>query len=272
MTSAEPLTPEPVTPELVSPHPDVNRLIGAKRLVAGARRVVVLTGAGISTGSGIPDFRGPNGVWTRNPEAEKLASIEHYLADPAIRQRSWQSRLNHGAWAAVPGPAHVALARFGSTGCLDLLVTQNVDGLHLAAGSDPTRFVEIHGTMREAVCMDCGCRGPMASTLDRVRAGELDPDCLSCGGILKSATVSFGQSLDSDALERSFAAAGDCDLMVAVGSTLAVFPIAQMVPIAASAGAPVVVVNAEPTQMDDLAAELVRGDIAEVVPLLFAQE
>ena len=246
--------------------------MASRSLVSGARRVVVLTGAGISTGSGIPDFRGPNGVWTRDPEAEKLASIEHYLEDPAIRQRSWQSRLDHAAWSAEPGPAHRALARFGGTGRLDLLVTQNVDGLHLAAGSDPTRLVEIHGTMREASCLDCGWRGPMASTLDRVRAGELDPDCPSCGGILKSATVSFGQSLDVGSLERSFAAAGECELMVAVGSTLAVFPIAQMVPIAAQAGAAVIVVNGESTQMDGLAAGLVRGDIDEVVPLLFAQE
>jgi NAD-dependent deacetylase len=236
--------------------------------VAAARRVVALTGAGISTDSGIPDFRGPQGVWTKNPEAEKLATLQNYLADPEVRRRSWQSRLTHPGWTARPNPGHLALVALERAGRLDTLITQNVDGLHQLAGSSPERVVEIHGTMREVVCMSCGERAPMERALARVRAGEQDPPCRSCGGILKSATISFGQALVPEDLYRAQAAAERCDLMLAVGTTLAVYPVAGVVPVAKRAGARVVIVNAEPTAMDELADAVLRGPISAILPRL----
>lgn len=240
----------------------------AAEMVAAARRVVVLTGAGISTDSGIPDFRGPQGLWTRDPDAEKLADIRYYVADPAIRRKAWIGRLENPAWTAEPNAGHLALCGLERRGVLELLVTQNVDGLHGLSGLDPSRIVEVHGTIREVVCLGCDDRNPAGSTLERVRAGEADPACLRCGGILKSATVSFGQSLVAEDLERSFAAARRGDLLLAVGTTLGVYPIASMVPEAVAAGAQVVIVNGGPTQMDDAADVVVRGSISEVLPVI----
>lgn len=238
----------------------------AAALIDEAEQVAVLTGAGISTDSRIPDFRGPQGVWTKNPEAEKQATIQNYLADPEVRRRSWMTRLDSPMWAAEPNPGHLALLRLESRGKLHLLMTQNVDGLHHAAGSDPERIVEVHGTAREVVCMSCTYRVPMQTVLDRVRQGEADPECPDCGGILKSATISFGQSLVAEDIERSQVAASTCDLMLAVGSTLAVFPIARAVPIAKTSGAKVVIVNGSPTEMDGLADVVVNGSISDVLP------
>jgi NAD-dependent protein deacetylase/lipoamidase len=234
--------------------------------VEEARRLVVLTGAGISTDSGIPDFRGPQGVWTRNPEAEKLATLQNYLADPDVRRRAWRSRLESPAWQARPNAGHRALVALERGGRLDTLVTQNVDGLHQMAGSSPERVIEIHGTMREVACLSCGERAPMERMLERVRAGEEDPACRTCGGILKSATISFGQSLVQADLARAGQAARRCDLMLAVGTKLSVWPIAGMVPTARDAGARVVIVNAEPTEMDEMAHAVLRGSISELLP------
>ena len=236
--------------------------------IDGARRIVVLTGAGISTESGIPDFRGPQGVWTRDPQAEKMATLQHYMADPEVRKRSWQSRLHSPAWTAEPNAGHRALVALERRGILDTLITQNVDGLHQKAGTSPARMVEIHGTMREVVCMDCGERAAMERALARVRAGEEDPPCRSCKGILKSATISFGQSLVQEDLRRAERAAHGCDLMLAVGTTLSVYPIAGVVPVAKDAGARVVIVNAEATAMDDLADAVLRGSIGEILPAI----
>ena len=234
--------------------------------IDAAERVVVLTGAGISTDSGIPDFRGPQGVWTRNPGAEKLATLQNYVAEPEVRKRAWRSRLESPAWTAEPNAGHRALVTLERRGKLDTLITQNIDGLHLAAGSSPARVVEIHGTMREVVCLDCGERAPMERALARVRAGEEDPPCRSCGGILKSATISFGQGLVPEDLRRAERAAARCDLMLAVGTKLSVFPIAGVVPVAKRAGARVVIVNAEPTEMDELADAVLRGSISQLLP------
>jgi NAD-dependent deacetylase len=234
--------------------------------IDAAKRVVVLTGAGISTDSGIPDFRGPQGVWTRNPGAEKLATLQNYVAEPEVRKRAWRSRLESPAWTAEPNAGHRALVTLERRGKLDTLITQNIDGLHLAAGSSPARVVEIHGTMREVVCLDCGERAPMERALARVRAGEEDPPCRSCGGILKSATISFGQGLVPEDLRRAERAAARCDLMLAVGTKLSVFPIAGVVPVAKRAGARVVIVNAEPTEMDELADAVLRGSISQLLP------
>jgi NAD-dependent deacetylase len=234
--------------------------------VENARRLVVLTGAGISTDSGIPDFRGPQGVWTRNPEAEKLATLQNYLADPDVRRRAWRSRLESPAWQARPNAGHRALVVLERRGQLDTLITQNVDGLHQMAGSSPDRVIEIHGTMREVACLSCGERTTMERVLERVRAGEEDPACRTCGGILKSATISFGQSLVQADLARAGEAARQCDLMLAVGTKLAVWPIAGVVPTARDAGARVVIINAEPTEMDEMAHGLLRGSISALLP------
>ena len=240
----------------------------AAALVASATQIVVLTGAGISTDSGIQDFRGPNGLWTKNPEAEKQATLQHYVADPDVRKASWQSRLNHPAWRAKPNPGHDAIVELERRGKLLAVLTQNVDGLHLMAGTSRELLVEVHGNMREVVCLSCDDRAPMERALERVRAGEDDPACRSCGGILKSATISFGQSLVVDDLERADRAARSCDLLLAVGTTLGVYPIAAVVPTAKRAGATVVIVNAQPTEMDDIADVVVRGSISEVLPAL----
>ena len=234
--------------------------------------MLVLTGAGISTESGIPDFRGPQGLWTKDPGAERRADISVYLADPSVRCQAWRHRLRAAATVPRPNQGHRALVELERRGVLDTLVTQNVDGLHLDAGHDPSKVVEIHGTTREVQCMSCGHRQPMEPVLDRVRAGEDDPSCLQptaggvCGGILKSATISFGQSLVPENLERSEAAARRCDLVLAVGSTLGVYPAAGLVPLASRCGAPVVIVNGDPTELDFLAEAVVRGRIGEVLP------
>ncbi|HEX3326346.1 MAG TPA: NAD-dependent deacylase [Actinomycetota bacterium] len=237
-------------------------------LVARAEKVVVLTGAGISTESGIPDFRGPNGVWTRDPAAEKLSSLDHYMSDPDLRVRVWQTRLRHPARRARPNRAHEALARLEAVGRLDTLITQNIDGLHLAAGTSPDRLIEIHGNMREVVCMGCGGRGPMERALNRVRSGDADPSCEDCGGILKSATISFGQSLVREDLARAQRAARSCDLFLAVGTSLTVYPVAYLPRLALEAGAGLVIFNAEPTPLDAHADARVEGRVGESLPAL----
>jgi NAD-dependent deacetylase len=236
--------------------------------LAEATKVVVLTGAGISTDSGIPDFRGPEGVWTKDPEAEKRATLRHYLDDPDVRKQAWRHRASAPAWTAQPNAGHRALVDLEGTGRLLALLTQNIDGLHQAAGSTAELVVEIHGTIREVACLDCGERAPMERALARVAAGEEDPPCRSCGGILKSATISFGQSLVAADLARAEQAARACDLLLAVGSTLSVYPIADVVPIAKMHGAAVVIVNGSETAMDDLADVALRGSISEVLPAL----
>ena len=237
-----------------------------RQWLGASSRVVALTGAGISTESGIPDFRGPEGVWTKNPKAERLSNIQHYMSDPEVRRLSWQSRLEHPAWQARPNAGHLALVALERRGVLDALITQNIDGLHQMAGTSPAKVIEVHGTMRDVTCMACGWRGPMGPVLDRVRAGEEDPPCTSCGGILKSATISFGQALVPAVINRAMEAAEGADLLLAVGTSLQVYPVAGTVPLAKSAGARVVIVNAEPTPFDDLADAVLRDPIGQVLP------
>jgi len=234
-------------------------------------RIVALTGAGISTDSGIPDFRGPQGVWTKNPKAERLSNIQHYMSDPEVRKLSWQSRLDHPAWHAAPNAGHRALVELERRGALHALVTQNIDGLHQLAGHARDMVIEVHGTMRDVVCMTCGWRAPMTVAMDRVRAGEEDPPCMHCGGILKSATISFGQSLDAAVISRAMRAAERADLLLAIGTSLQVYPVAAAVPLAKAAGARVVIVNAEPTPFDVLADAVLRQPIGEILPLLCAR-
>ena len=236
--------------------------------VEAAERTVVLTGAGISTDSGIPDFRGPQGVWTKNPGAEKQATLQNYVADREVRKAAWKSRLEQQAWLKEPNAGHRALVDLERRGKLHMLITQNVDGLHLKAGTSRERLVEIHGTLREVTCLDCGERAPMERAIARVRAGEEDPPCRSCGGILKSATISFGQGLVADDLRRAERAASECDFLLAVGTTLAVYPIAGVVPVAKRVGARIAILNAEPTAMDELGDAVVRGGITDLLPRL----
>ena len=236
--------------------------------IVAARRIVVLTGAGISTDSGIPDFRGPRGVWTKNPKAEKLSDIRHYMNDPDVRRLSWQSRLDHPAWDAKPNAGHLALAGLERQGRLHALITQNIDELHQMAGNSPEKVIEVHGTMRKVVCMSCGWRGPMQETLERVRAGEEDPPCRSCGGILKSATISFGQQLVPEVIDRAMRAATESDVFISVGTSLQVYPIAETVALARSARARIVILNAEPTPFDEMADAVFRDSISSILPRL----
>jgi len=233
-----------------------------------ARRVVALTGAGISTDSGIPDFRGPQGLWTKNPKAERLSDIRYYMSDPEVRRLAWQSRLEHPAWEAKPNAGHRALVELERRGKLHALITQNIDELHQIAGNSPEKVIEVHGTVRQVVCMSCGEQAPMDRALARVRAGEADPPCRSCGGILKSATISFGQALVPEVIDRAMQAAIEAEVLLAVGSTLQVYPVAGAVPAAKAAGAKLVIVNAEPTAFDDLADAVFNEPISEVLPRL----
>ena len=250
-----------------------------RRWIDEARRIVVLTGAGISTDSGIPDFRGPQGVWTRNPAAEKAANLQTFLSDPEARRASWRYRLEAPTRSAKPNAGHRALVVLQRRGKLDTLITQNVDGLHQQAGSDPARVVEMHGNAHWTVCWACGDRRPMPEMLERVQAGEDDPRCLAasadgepCGGIVKAATISFGQQLVPEDIERAERAAASCDLLLAVGSTLTVTPAAYAVPIAKEAGARVVIVNAEPTAYDQLADAVIKGSISEVLTAIVGED
>jgi NAD-dependent deacetylase len=239
-----------------------------QRWIEAARRVVALTGAGISTDSGIPDFRGPQGVWTKNPKAEKLSDIRYYMSDPEVRRLSWQSRLENPAWSARPNPGHHALVELERRGKLHALITQNIDELHQQAGNSPEKVIEVHGTMRKVVCMSCGERAAMERALARVRAGEEDPPCRTCGGILKSATISFGQQLVPEVIDRAMQAAGEAEVLLAIGTSLQVYPIAGAVPLAKRAGARVVIVNAEPTPFDEIADAVFNESISVVLPAL----
>lgn len=240
----------------------------AARLLGGAERIVVLTGAGISTDSGIPDYRGPNGLWTKNPLAEKTSTLSHYVNDRAVRQFAWQTRVNSPAWTAEPNAGHRALVDLERGGNLHALVTQNIDELHQRAGSDPDKVVEVHGTMRRYHCWTCQDEGPMEVMLERVRAGEDDPACLLCGGVVKSATISFGQSLVPEVIARALRTAEEADVLLAVGTSLKVYPVKNMIPRARAAGATVIIVNGEPTAMDHLAHHVLTGSTSELLPAI----
>lgn len=236
--------------------------------VGAASRIVVLTGAGISTDSGIPDFRGPQGVWTRNPGAERMSNIRDYVADAEVRKQVWRGRLASPAWAARPNPGHMALVSLELRGRLHTLVTQNTDELHQRAGNDPANVVELHGTMRKVTCLSCGDRGPMEPVLERVRSGDEDPHCHRCGGILKSATISFGENLVPEDLDRAQRAAQNSDLFLAVGSSLTVYPAAGLPEVALASGARLVVMNAQGTPFDRYAAAVFTDQLGTVLPEL----
>lgn len=236
-----------------------------KEWIERSGRTVALVGAGISTDSGIPDFRGPKGLWTLNPKAERMSDISYYVSDPEVRMLAWQSRLEHPAWSASPNEGHRALVTLESKGLLSTIITQNIDGLQQLAGSSPDRVIEVHGNVREVMCLSCDYLAPMEEALDRVRAGEADPPCPECGGLLKSATISFGQALVPEVIDRAFAEAEACNLMLCIGSTLTVYPVAMLPTTASRAGARVVTINGEPTAYDDQADAVLRGDITEIL-------
>ena len=239
-----------------------------RRWIDSSKRIVALTGAGISTDSGIPDFRGPQGLWTRNPAAEKMSDIRYYVADREVRKASWQVRLASPVWTAQPNAGHTALAALERRGKLEAVITQNIDGLHQKAGNSPNRVIEVHGTIHNVVCLNCGWKGPMQETLDRLRAGEDDPPCRTCNGILKSDTISFGQPLAPEVIQRAMNAAQQTDLLLAIGSSLQVYPVAGAVPSARAAGARVVIMNGQPTPFDNIADAVFDGSISEVLPLV----
>jgi NAD-dependent deacetylase len=237
------------------------------RLVEASSNVVVLTGAGVSTASGIPDFRGPEGVWTKNPEAERLSNIEAFTSSSEVREAVWQRLLLRRDVVFEPNAAHRALVTFERTGKLKGLITQNIDGLHIAAGSDPELVIEVHGNSRRSRCLRCGAELPTSVVLDRVAAGERDPHCRevaagsTCHGLLKTAVVSFGQQLPVQEFARAEFLAKNCELLICIGSTLEVHPVSGLVPKALARGARLVIVNADPTPFDDDADVVVRGDI-----------
>ncbi|PRH77648.1 NAD-dependent deacetylase [Streptomyces solincola] len=234
--------------------------------------VAFLSGAGVSTDSGISDYRGPDGLWRRDPDAEKLVTYAYYMADPEIRRRAWLMRRDAPTLRAAPNAAHRAIAALDRRdGFAVRVLTQNVDGLHQAAGLPERKVLELHGTARTVVCTGCQARSPMADALARVDAGEDDPACAACGGVLKPATVMFGERLDPAVLGEAMGIAEAAEVFVAVGSTLQVQPAASLAGIAAEHGARLVVVNAEPTPYDELADEVVREPIGTALPALLGK-
>lgn len=237
--------------------------------MSAAPRITLLTGAGISTGAGIPDFRGPQGLWTLDPAAEKTSTISWYLQDQHVRELSWQIRASTNIWAARPTAAHCAITELEKQGHVVGVITQNTDGLQQQAGTSPGLVHEVHGTERAVRCQDCGRVNSSDPIFTRVRAGDLqDFRCDVCGGILRPDVIMFEEMLDPEVMDKAQRAAENCDVMIAVGTTLSVVPAANFFPLALSAGAAGYIVNAEPTPYDDVADDVLRGDIQVELPLL----
>jgi NAD-dependent deacetylase len=250
------------------PVDDTNSVTRVEVMLAAVDRITVLTGAGISTASGIPDFRGPNGVWTKDPLAQKTSTLSHYLSEPEVRKRAWRDRVAWMTTSPQPNDGHRAVVRLQERGQLRAVVTQNVDGLHQLSGIEPHRVHEVHGTRWNTRCWSCKDARSMHEALERVVAGDPDPACLRCGGILKSDTILFEEPLVPEVIEAAMKASEECDVLLAVGSTLSVYPAAYCVPRAKRAGARVVIVNGEQTELDSMADEIVLGDINTVLPRL----
>ncbi|HEX9889879.1 MAG TPA: Sir2 family NAD-dependent protein deacetylase [Nitriliruptorales bacterium] len=242
------------------------------RVLAEAERAVAFTGAGISTESGIPDFRSPGGVWTRYDPRD--FTFDRYVESAEVRRRSWAMRREFFAAQTQPNAAHRALAELEDDGRLVAVITQNIDGLHQAAGSETV--IEIHGTAREVMCIGdrprggvpagCGFRAPTSWAFERVDAGDDDPGCPTCGGIVKSATVSFGQSLFPEAIDAATRLTTSADVFLAIGSSLQVYPAAGLPQAAKDTGAVLAIVNDEATPLDPIADVIVRGRAGEVLP------
>ncbi|TCO49732.1 SIR2 family NAD-dependent protein deacylase [Actinocrispum wychmicini] len=237
---------------------------------SGHKRIAVLTGAGISTDSGIPDYRGPDGVWTRNPGEMNTFTLDTFLRDAETRQRFWSTYVDHAAWHAQPNDAHRALAGLAESDRAVRVLTQNIDGLHQKAGLPARKVLELHGSMHSTGCVECRRTGPTAPVLDRVRAGETDPKCPDCGGILKLGVILFGEYLDSDVLARAEKVAEASEVFLAVGTSLQVEPVASLCAVAVTAGARLVIVNRDPTPYDDYATAVIRDPIGVAVPEICA--
>ena len=241
-------------------------------LLRECRQIVAFTGAGVSTESGIPDFRSPGGVWTRYDPMQ--FTFDKYVASADVRASSWAMRREFFAHNASPNAAHLALAQLEEAGRSHGVVTQNIDGLHQLAGS--SNVVELHGTAREVMCIGaapvagmpdgCGWSAEYRWAVSRVDQGDSDPHCPNCGGLVKSATVSFGQVLFPGVVERAVSLVRGADLVLAVGSSLSVFPAADLPIVGVRAGARLAIVNDEPTPVDELADVVVRGRAGDVLP------
>jgi NAD-dependent deacetylase len=244
----------------------VSALDDARRLVAASRSAVAFTGAGVSTASGISDFRSPGGIWSRY----RPVTIQEFLASPEARRRYWRYKKEtyEEAARARPNAAHRALAEMEERGRLLGVITQNVDGLHQDAGS--RKVVELHGTNRRVACLSCRRSVSAAEVHERLVSGEEAPECRECRGPLKPATISFGQALDPAVLDEAFALARRADLLLVLGSSLVVYPAAAVPEAAAEAGVPVVIVNREPTPLDGLARAAIQGAVEELLPALLA--
>lgn len=256
-----------MTPKL-PPTEDLTRVA---EMLRAADKIVAFTGAGISTDSGIPDFRGPNGLWSKNPLAERTSTLSYYLNDPEVRKVAWAGRERTFDGTALPNAGHHALVAIDRAGKLSAVVTQNVDGLHQDSGIAEEKVWEMHGTIKFGRCWGCNDRRPMAEFIARVRAGDPDPHCELCGGIVKSDAVLFEQALDPAVIEGSFAAAEDCDVLLAIGSTLGVIPAAYVVDRARGNGKTVVIINGGPTERDHLAHVFLEGDISSILTDLVAR-
>ncbi|WP_299470953.1 Sir2 family NAD-dependent protein deacetylase [uncultured Roseibium sp.] len=222
--------------------------------------IVALTGAGISTDSGIPDFRSPGGIWSKRQPVQ----YQDFVSSETSRLKDWDHRFEmmDVFSRAKPNAAHLALTRLAETGQLQCLVTQNVDGLHQAAGFPEDRLIEIHGNSTYATCLDCGRRAELEEQRATVASG-VSPCCNSCGGLLKAAVVSFGQEMPEMELERAFDAARDCDLFLVLGSSLVVHPAAQLPMAAVRHSAQLVILNAQETPLDSLASTVIRTPLAQ---------
>jgi NAD-dependent deacetylase len=243
----------------------------AAELLASAQRVLVLTGAGISTESGIPDFRSPGGLWSRYDAA--TLTFDRFRAHGATRNLYWQIACEAYPIMrdARPNAAHYAIVDIERTGKLLKLVTQNVDGLHQKAGSSPERTVEIHGSALGVTCIDCGEPHDREVVHRRVLGGEEAPSCDVCGGPLKPATISFGQAMPEQATAAAIGAAASCDLTIVVGSSLVVYPAAALPEQSVRRGVPLVIVNREPTGHDPLAEVVVHGSAGESMRRIVAE-
>ena len=238
----------------------------ARRLVAGASRVVGFTGAGISTESGVPDFRSPGGVWSEN----RIVDFQEFVSSEAGRVEYWRQKAL--SWPAMrdaqPNAGHLAFVELHRQGRLDALVTQNIERLHQRSGLPGEKVLELHGTTTEAACLACDDRISSDEACRRIEAGEKAPRCRECGGLLKPATISFGQAMPHDVVTAAVVAAGACDLLLAVGSSLVVEPAASIPRVARQAGARLIIVNRDPTPLDGIADAVVRGEIGAVLPEL----
>jgi NAD-dependent deacetylase len=244
------------------------QLHDAIELIQPARHIVALTGAGISTESGIPDFRSPGSIWRQQPPV----SYQDFISKPEARQKYWQTRhaLSGQVAAAKPNAAHQALVELERIGVLLGIITQNFDGLHQDAGSYPERVVELHGTSREAACTLCGARSSMQDLQQRIDAGETDPTCSLCGGYMKTATILFGQRVPDDVLARAKSLANECDLFLVVGSALQVTPAAALPHLALARDVPLIIINLQPTPLDDYADVILRAKAGETLPPIVA--